>query len=125
MRPFDIGDSIRSLFPDFDDMHVPTPIFGGQNPTVRLCGNGHLGQCDCLRFEHYGAVFDLPVRLELMSDVFLSVEWCRPGYRRRSVRIAGIVVGCRDSGDGCFETSVIFLLGVGACASAEFRHLPN
>ncbi len=60
-----------------------------------------------------------------MSDVILSVEWCGAGLQQRSVRIVGIVVGCCDSGDGCFETSVIFLPGSGSRAVAEFRHLPN
>ena len=102
-------------------MHVPTPIFGRQNPTVRLCGDGIYQQCGCRRFEHYGAVFDLPYRLELMSDVVLAVEWPCAGCGQRRMRISGIVVGCTDTGDGFFETSVLFLPGSELCAMHRVR----
>ena len=106
-------------------MHVPTPILGRQNPKVCLQCDGIPKRCCCRRFEHHGAVFDLPCRLELMSVLLLAVEWTGAGCRRWSVKITGTVVGCLDIGEGCFETTVLFLPGSGMCASTEFRHLPN
>ncbi len=106
-------------------MHGQTFTSGSPNPTVRLCGDSLSQQCGCRRFEDYGAVFEIPLRLEILSDVILAVEWCGASCRCHSVRLAGIVVGCTETEDGFFETSVIFLPGSGACEGTEFRHLAN
>jgi hypothetical protein len=105
-------------------MRVPPPKFGRQIPKVCLQHDGISSRCACQRLEEHGAVFHLPCRLELMSSLELSMEWCA-GCRRCNVRISAIVVGCSAIGDGCFETTVLFVPGGEACGTPEFRHLPN
>lgn len=98
---------------------------GGEHPQVSLQREGISRPCGCLRFEPHGAIFDSPCKMDLMSDLLLSLEWRKAGSRRRTVRIEGIVVDCRDTGDGCFEITLLFLPGGETCSLPAFTHSPN
>ena len=101
------------------------PRFGMQNPEVCLHRNGVPEPCGCVRIENYGAVFNLPRRLDLMSSLVISLEWGCPGCGWRSMRIEAVVIGCRETGGGKFETTVIFVPDDGSRSATGFRHLPN
>ena len=122
---FDFPGSPGSLHLFKVRMHLPTPKFGRQIPEVCLQRDGVSSRCACQRIEERGAVFNLPCKLELMSNLVLSIEWCRGGCRRCNVRIPAIVVGCSEIGDGCFETTLLFVPGSETWGAPEFRHLPN
>jgi len=103
-----------------------SPITDSEYPEVRLQRDGILQSCGCLRFESHGAVFNSPCELELMSGLIVCFEWRRAGCRCRRIKREGIVVGCSETGDGTFETTVLFLPhGEGGESAAPFTHLPN
>jgi hypothetical protein len=102
----------------------PTPRIGTQIPEVCLSRSGGSEPCGCVRLESRGAVFNMPRRLDLMSDIVLSIEWPSAGCARRTMHIEAIVIGCRETESGGFEMTVIFLPGCELCVP-EFRHLPN
>ncbi len=106
-------------------MRNPIPRFGIQKPEICLQRNDVPERCGCVCLQSRGAVFHFPRWLDLMSSVIISVEWRCPGCGWRTVRIEAIVIGCRETCGGMYETTVIFIPGDGSCASAEFRHLPN
>lgn len=60
-----------------------------------------------------------------MSDLILSIEWRRTGSPCHKVKIEGIVVDCRDIGDGCFEVTLLFLSGGESYVPPAFTHSPN
>ena len=73
-----------------------------------------------------GAVFNSPCKLELMSDLIVCVEWPRAGCLCHRMKIEGVVVGCTETGVGCFEITVLFFSGSDRCETAPaFTHLPN
>ena len=98
---------------------------GGESNQVCLECDGVSNPCDCVRFERYGAVFDSPCKLELMADLSLCIEWNKAGCRCRKMRIEGVVVGCRNMGNGCFEISVLFTPDCESCTAPAFTHSPN
>ena len=83
--------------------------------------------CDCLRFESQGAVFDFPWHLELMSQLHMAIECSRGECGGEKWNFEGIVIDCRQTGLGSFETTVIFLSPADACGAEHVRfvHLPN
>ena len=106
-------------------MRDNTPRSELQNADVSLHHDGIPEPCGCVRFESHGAVFELPRRLDLMSGLVLSVDWCCAECGRRTMRIEAVVVGCCEMCGGLFETTVIFVPGGDVRVAAEFRHLPN
>lgn len=105
------------------DLTIPS---ARQNPQVSLQRDGKSSPCGCLRFEPRGAVFDSPCKIELMSELIVCIQWRGLGCGCRTMKLGAVVVGCSDTGDGCFEITVIFLPGGESCAAATaFRHLPN
>ena len=106
-------------------MFNPTPRIGRQNFDVCLHRNAIPEPCGCVQIGRRGAIFKMPRRLDVMSDIVLCIEWCGAGCARRTVRIEATVIGCSETGAGAFETTVIFLSGGDGCGPAEFRHLPN
>ena len=106
-------------------MRDTTPRFGTQAPEVCLHRDGIPEPCGCVRFESHGAIFHLPRRLDLMSGLVVSLEWCCSGCGRRSMRVEAIVVGCCETCGGKFETTVLFVPQDGTRETTEFRHLPN
>lgn len=104
-----------------------TSIPGRQNLQVCLQRKGVPVGCGCLSFDSHGAVFEFPWRLELMSDLLIAIKWRGVGCRCRKLMIEGIVIGCRQTGGGFFETTVIFLPPSDATGAdgTNFIHLPN
>jgi len=97
----------------------------GESTEACIECDGVLNPCDCMRFERNGAVFDSPCKLEPMSNLILCIEWNQAGRRCRRMRIEGVVVGCKNTGDGCFEITVLFTPDCESCAAPAFEHLPN
>ena len=60
-----------------------------------------------------------------MSDLIVCVEWRGHGCRCRMTRLNGVVIGCTETSNGCFEITVLFFFGDQTRAAAAFRHLPN
>lgn len=105
------------------DLTIPS---ARQNPQVSLQRDGKSSPCGCLRFEPRGAVFDSPCKIELMSELIVCIQWRGLWCGCRTMKLGAVVVGCSDSGEGCFEITVIFLPGGESCAAATaFTHLPN
>ncbi len=98
---------------------------GSGSPQVCLERDGISELCDCVRFERYGAVFDSPCQMELMADLMLCIESGEPGCRCRTMRISGVVVGCRKIAGGCFEITVLFMPDCEPLAATVFAHSPN
>lgn len=98
---------------------------GSESTQVRLECDGISNPCDCVRFEHYGAVFDSPCKLDLMLDLMLCIVSNEAGCRCRTMRIEGVVVGCRKMAGGCFEITVLFTPDCESCATPAFAHSPN
>jgi hypothetical protein len=61
--------------------------------------------------------------MEMMSELLIGIKWSRG----RKVMVEGIVIGCRKTGEGSFETTVLFLHPVRATATdgSDCIHLPN
>lgn len=72
-------------------------------------------RCECLRFESEGVVFQSAVRFEEMSGVLLRFHCCGAADCAGDVTVGGVVIDCRETGTGNFETTVFFDVQ-GSCA---------
>ena len=77
--------------------------------------------------EARGAVFKSPRRIEPMSDLIIRIECPSLECRQRGMTVEGIVVGCEESADGCFEITLLFLPqeDASAVASAAWGEAPK
>ena len=82
---------------------------GRQNLQVCLQREDRLESCGCLRLESEGVVFKSPERIELMADLVVRVVCFAQDCCGRTLTTEGIVVGCDECADGCFEITVLFL----------------
>jgi hypothetical protein len=59
----------------------------------------------------------------MMTELLIGIKWA--GGRKVMVEV--IVIGCRKTGDGSFETTVLFLHPVRATGTdgSDCIHLPN
>jgi hypothetical protein len=99
------------------------------NPTVQVCRECEGGSkpCLCLRFESRGAIFDFPCRFALMSELVVGIETRAAGRGTGKLILDAIVIDCRQTGIGSFQTTVLFLPRSNARgpAGTDFVHLPN
>ena len=82
---------------------------GRQNFKVCLQREGRLESCGYLRLESQGVVFKSPRGIEVMADLIARIECPGPQCCGRSLMIEGIVIGCEECTDGCYEITVLFL----------------
>ncbi|MEO6788769.1 MAG: hypothetical protein ABI318_21820 [Chthoniobacteraceae bacterium] len=86
-----------------------TSNYGRHDFQICLQRENSLEVCGCLRMEAQGVVFKSPRRLEPMADLVIRIERLAAECMCRKMVMEGIVVGCEQSADGCFEVTVLFL----------------